>query len=277
MTNYFTRIISSILISLCFLSCEKLDYDDGIISFGDVFFNTSNVALHSSLKIHYNGNLIEIQREDGRVRVPEGTAKFEFYDNTTNQLLLEKTVDIVAGNPERITLFQPTADAPLMFLDENSQADEEPAPPGYYKVKFVNYTGSLLPFNKKMNIVMFRAEFNWITFETEYVEIGVLESIGTNLNEETYHLIPVEAGDQGLAFSFREAETGDQLTTVAGNEFLNSTFNQELANASASLSNPKKNVFTAYIEAYEIDYQNDNFLKIHDKLYGIRPVIFLKD
>src|SRR5690606_15352290 len=233
MTNYFTRIISSILISLCFLSCEKLDYDDGIISFGDVFFNTSNVALHSSLKIHYNGDLIEIQREDGRVRVPEGTAKFEFYDNTTNQLLLEKTVDIVAGNPERITLFQPTADAPLIFLDENSQADEEPAPPGYYKVKFVNYTGSLLPFNKKIYIVMFRAESNWFSFETHFVNIGILENIVTNMNEDSPDLIPVQDGNKGLAFSFREPETVYQLTTVAGNEFLNSTFKQELANASA--------------------------------------------
>lgn len=273
-------LTATMIIIVFTISCKKIEVDQGFTAFGQIYFNADQAAGYQAgyLKLKYNGHPVDMQGGTGRsIRVPAGEAKFEFYDDRTGEVLLEETVNIVPGNPERYTLFQPTMDAPLSFLDENAQAGEEAAPEGYYKVKFVDYTGNLFSFNKGMDIVLWRAEFSWITFQTEYVEIGVLENISSNLDEEDYHLIPVESGDIGLAFSFREAETGSQLITVAGKEFLNTQFYEGLTTASIGLSNPKKNVFTAYIEAYAIDYQNDNFVKIGDKLYGIQPVIFLKN
>jgi len=272
MINYFTRVVSVLLALLCFISCEKLDYEQDITNFGEVYFVTSNVATRQSLEIHYNGHPVESEQGTGRIRVPEGESKFEFVNSSTGEVLLEKTVGIVAGQPEHFTLFQPVLDAPLMFLDEDAQANEEPAPEGYYKVKFVDYTGDLF-FEDKVDIIMWRPEFSWVTWTTEWVETGILASVGKELNEEAYHLIPIS--DEGLGLSFRDSQTKEKLFIKGGSseEYITDSFYKDvLVPTSASLPNPKKNVFTAYINTRE---GNENTIKKEDKFYRIGVTIFL--
>lgn len=264
---------------LCFTvsACKKLDYEGmEVVQFGKVFFYANNVK--TPLQIRTKNNNPVIWRQDGLISAPEGEVTFEFYNKNNGETLLEKTVNIVNNKVEHFTLFQPTLESPLIFLDENAQANEEAAPEGFFKIKLVDYTGGLFfGKDKKMDIVMFRSEFSWETWQTEYVEIGILENIGSNLDEEGYHLIPIQPADGNMAFSYREAGTGKKLITVEGKEFINTTIYNGLIDASNSLSNPKKHVFTAYLSSFVIDYQNDSYVKINNKLYDIHSSIFLKN
>lgn len=270
------RLTVLLLLALGCASCEKGNYTEPYTAFGEVYFAPGQAAtyLAGHLKVRYNGDPMELQGGTGRIRVPEGEGEFEFYDESTGEVLLTKTVDIIAGSPERYTLFQPTPDAPLTFLDENAQENEEAAPDGFFKVRIVDYTGNLF-FDDKVEIILWRNEFDWITFTEKWVEIGPWGvTIGKDLDEEAYHLLEID--DAGYGFSFRKTD-GEKLLTVAGEEFIATEFYKRLVSESESLQEPKKNVFTAYIMAAEINNQNDNFIPVGNKLYAIRPVIFLQN
>jgi len=196
MIRFFSYIIISVLFTTVF-SCQKLDHEDGITPFGEVYFDINAPALYEYLKVKYNKSDIELEVGTGRVQVPEGEGVFQFYDSRSGEILAEKEVNIIPGSPETFLLFQPTETAPIAILDPNEQANEEAAPEGFMKIKIANYASTALPLAKYDLIVEVNDGWNG------YQQLDVIESVGTDLAVESYHLVAKGTHEPGFLYTYR--------------------------------------------------------------------------
>ncbi len=237
-------MLGMLLVFMSNSSCKKIEVDQGFTNFGEVYFIGDQSVSYNlgNLLIKYNGNLIELQNSTGRIRVPEGEAKFEFYNKSRNELIGEKTVNIVPGSPEKYNLFQPSEEHSITFLNPNGQINEEAAPEGYLKIKIANYAIKALP-HAKYDI---RVEGNdgW----NGYLPIDTIMNIGVNLDEETYHL--VKKGENNIAYRFSYLVHGTQ------EEVLNARGTLYTSGGVWDYPNPKKDVFTFFLsESHEADLE----------------------
>ncbi|GAA4131942.1 hypothetical protein GCM10022216_02540 [Sphingobacterium kyonggiense] len=256
-----------LLLALSFAGCEKGDYTEPYTEFGEVYFDASQTASYQTghLKIKYNGNSIEIQSgTNGRVRVPQGEGKFEFYDERTGEVLGGKTVNIIPASPETFNLFQPTETDPIAFLDPNGQADEEAAPAEFMRLKIANYAGDLLP--KDLDIVVLGLNMN---FET--VELATLESVSNNIGEEQYRQIPTGGSDiLAYTFKFRDRKTQEFVKMHGGEDYWSQNF---FLYPDMISPYPEKRVYTIYLRSIEQWGEHPLFIKLGDKYYEISPEI----
>ena len=271
------RFINYILILTLFttmFSCKKLDYEDNITPFGEVHFDISKIAISDYLKVKYNGNTIDFhQGIAGRVRVPRGESRFEFYDNRNGKVLLEKTINIDTANVEKFTLFQPTVDDPIAILDPNGQDDEEAAPEGFMKIKIANYLKEFLP-QEKINIVMnlrYQQGRRYI-----YIPVDTIRNVGRNIGEEEFNIVkraeiepPVTAEIYYL--SFYDSNTNEQLMNVVNTPYFSSL---GLGN---HLPFNAKHVYTIYLSLFETGYSANSFLQKDDIYYSINPILLYND
>ncbi len=257
-----------------FYSCQKQNYEDGFVTFGNVYFQNQSV-LNTDLSIKYKGEPIAWQGGTGMVKVPEGEASFEFYNKRTGKVLGEKTVQVIASHPETFLVFQPTIDAPVAFLDPNEQADEEAAPEGFYKMKLANYSFDLLPF-EKIDIIVMGEKFNLETFELSYEELAMLEDVGRNLGDESYRLIPKPTGGDftgSILFAFRDSNTGMDVLNHGGRLYISSfAFFPEF-----EYPNAQKAVFTVYLIPYEQWGESEEHLAYGGTYYDIEPKVLFSD
>lgn len=251
---------------ITFTSCEKIDVDQGFTAFGEVFFVPDQTASYQTghLKVMYNGNPVELQGGTGRIRVPEGEGKFEFYDESKGEVLGEKTVNIIPGSPETFNLFQPTETDPIAFLDPNGQDNEEAAPEGFMRVKIANYAGDLLP--NDLDIVVLGLNMN---FET--VELATLESVSNNIGEEQYRQIPTGGSDiLAYTFKFRDRKTQGFVKMHGGEDYWSQSF---FLYPDMISPYPEKRVYTIYLRSIEQWGEHPLFIKSGDKYYEISPEI----
>lgn len=258
MTKRVYNCLINFIICAILFSCAKLDYDDGITPFGEVYFDISKTAISDHLKVKYNGSPIELQQTaGGRVRVPQGEAKFEFYDTRSGSVLLEKIISIDPTVTERFILFQPSEDDPIAFLDPHGQDNEEAAPQGFMKIKIANYSKSLVPFEKTDIIINFRYTQGR---QFVYVPVDTIQSIGQTLDTATYRL--VNMGERmpnyqpGYFCSFKEHGTDNEVKNAGGTMYYTHI---------AIIPDEEKNVFTRYLTP--VEYIANNLYIFYEDLY----------
>ncbi|MGJ1312210.1 hypothetical protein ACS126_06080 [Sphingobacterium lactis] len=266
MKIYIYRGILSLLILMGFNSCRKYDYDNGITTFGEVFFLSQNIV--SDLSVKVNNTTIDWQAATGRIRVPEGKYTFIFYDKSSGKDVGEKTVNVVAGSPETYNLFQPTENDPVAFLNPNGQTNEEAANDGFIKLKIANYAGDLIP--DELDIVVLG-----LNMSMETVELVTLESVTNNIGEEQYRQVPTGGSDiLAYTFKFRNRKTQLFVKNHGGDDY----WNQNLFIYPESMSPiPEKRVYTIYLRAIEQWGEFPAFIKSGDKYYDINPEILYAD
>lgn len=263
--KYIKGLTILLLAVTCMTACKKLGYDDGVTTFGEVFFVTNSVAIDNNLKVRYNGYPIDKQGGTGRIRVPEGEGKFEFYDDRKeDKVLLEQTVNIIAGSPETFNLFQPSEDSPIAVLDPNGQDNEEAAPEGFMKIKIANYASDLLP--EELDLVVLGLDENLQT-----IELATLESVSNNLGQEKYRQVPIGNGDiLAYTFKFRDRKTQKFIQNHGGTDY----WNDNIFIYPSSMSPiPEKRIYTIYLKTVEEWGEYISFIKSGDKYYRIDPEI----
>lgn len=241
MFRFFSFTINFIILATLF-SCQKLDYDDGIVAFGEVYFDINAPALNEFLKIKYNESDIKMQTGTGMVKVPEGEGVFQFYDSRTNKILAEKKINIVPGSPEKFLLFQPTETSPFEILNPNEQENEEAAPDGYLKIKVANYANKALPYDR----IDIRVEANdgWNGF----FPIDTIISIDRNLENAEYHLVRKGENIISYRFSYIVNETQQEVLNARGTLYT--------SGGVWNYPKPKKDVFTIFLsETFEAELE----------------------
>lgn len=254
-----------ILLLVCACSCQKQAYDDDFTTFAPVYFSRRSI-LENNLQVKYNGE--PIRWEESRITVPEGEARFEFYDRRSGEVLAEKVVNISKAQPESFIVFQPTADAAPAFLDGNGQANETAAPAGFIKIKLANYAAALLPY-EKTDIVVVGINANF-----EFIPLDTLEAITQNLGNEEYHLVPTNSDILGYSFHFRQHGSEAMVKDAIGGDYMN----LDVALVPELLSpRPEKNIYTLYFIAAKQDVAADRYIKSGDIYYQIQPEFLYVD
>jgi len=257
--NMLKWMVVMLLPFIAITSCEKIDVDQRFTTFGEVFFIADQTASYQAghLKVKYNGNPIELQSGTGRIRVPEGEGKFEFYDESRDEVLGEKTVNVVPGSPERYSLFQPTEEDPIAFINPDGEIDEEAAPDGFMKIKIANYAKKLIPFEKTDVIVNFRYTQGR---QYVYVPVDTIEAVGQTLDTATYRL--VRLGERlsnyqpGYFISFKEHGTDNKVNNAGGTMYYSHV---------AIVPDEVKKVTTRYLTP--IEYITNNLFINHEGIY----------
>ncbi|MGJ1362010.1 hypothetical protein ACR79B_03325 [Sphingobacterium spiritivorum] len=260
--RYFTRTMGLGMFLVLLFSCKKLEYDQGITTFGEVFFIVDNVESYPHLKIKYNGNDIDQQQGTGRIRVPEGEAKFEFYDERSGKVLAEKSVNIEAGLAATFIGFQPSEDASIAFLDPDAQNNEETPPEGFMKIKIANYSAGLLP--DKVDVV-----FHGLVGRL-YVPTDTISNVGNNLEIKQYYTVNkgnVSPSRPNYQLSFIDSETKEEIKNLGGTIFF----------TTAMFANAEKGVYTVYLTAVARDFEAPAFLEGSGKYFTIQPNILFAD
>ena len=254
---FFTLIVLS--------SCKKLEHNNGFNTFADVYF-VNNSFLGANLGVKYKGEPIEWSQstgsEAGKIHIVEGEAKFEFYDKSTGLVIAEKTVNVRAESPERYLVFQPSANAPIAFLDPNGQTSEAAPAVGYMKIKVANYAGDLLPY-QEIDIIVKGLGDNGLEV------LDTIESVGKNLENETYHLVKKGTSDIYMyRFSFLDHVTKAEVLNAR--ETLYTSFLP--LDPSTIEPMPQKYIFTLYLTVENLgpDFPTSR-LKFGEDFYDIDP------
>lgn len=267
-----------IKISCCILllaatlgACQKAEQVETFRDFVDVYFDASKTALANNgqgifIAAKYNGYPIEWDVNFKKIKVVEGEGKFEFYDTRNGETVAEKTIDVKSGAMETYTLFQPTLESPVSFIDPKAQDSEEAAPEGHIKLKIVNYAQYLIPFNKvdiKVYISYFDQDWNEVR-----AEVGIIPDIANEVNGGEYHILPngIPEGviDYSYQFEYIDHETGQPLLNYGG------TIYSSLAFMPAYLDPlPVKNVFTVYLAPWKAWGETPFFLKKDEEFWEV--------
>ncbi|MDR2284020.1 MAG: hypothetical protein LBE37_12470 [Sphingobacterium sp.] len=273
--------IAIVLLLISTYSCKKGEYVNPFSEFVDIYFDADKTALRDNgagvfIAAKYNGKPIEWDINQKRIRVVPGEAKFEFYDTRNGKVVAEKDIDVQPGSPNRYTLFQPTMDAPVAFIDPNGQAAESPAPLGHIKVKVANYAQYLIPFEKldlRVSISYYDADWNEVI-----KEVGVIKDIKNSIDQATYHILPDGLPSPlpdlpcNYLFEFIDGNTGKALLNHGGTNYSNMAFSP------ASIDPiPVKNIFTLYMVSRETWGEAPPFIKKDEAYYEIATNILFAD
>lgn len=256
-------------------SCQKAEQVETFRDFVDVYFDATKVALANNgegifIAAKYNGHPIEWDVILKKIKVVEGEGKFEFYNTRTGETVAEKTIDVKSDANETYTLFQPTLESPVSFIDPKSQDSEEAAPAGHIKLKIVNYAQYLIPFNKvdvKVYITYFDQDWNEVR-----AEVGIIPDITNDINGGEYHILPngIPEGviDYNYVFEYFDHETGQPLLNHGGTTY------SALAFTPAYLDPlPVKNVFTVYLSHYKAWGETPVFIKKDEEFWEVKGTL----
>lgn len=244
-----TNILLIFTIISCMVSaCKKLDYDGmELVPFAEVYFDASNVAMNNTGEGKFlevktsNGNPVT-WRQDGQISAPEGTVTFEFYDKRNGEVLAEKSVNIVAGSPERWTLFQPEMGQPISIISPTENAEEPAAKEGFMKFKVANLATKSLPY-EKIDIIVYGKDAN-----SSVIELGKIENVGQTFQESEYQEISrgKEEGVTSFYFSFLNSKDKQEINGDGGTVFTTDVLGLP-GEIIPSQLNPKNWVFTIYL------------------------------
>jgi hypothetical protein len=266
------QISCCLLLSAALLSsCQKAAPVATFKEFVDVYFDALKVALANNgqgiyIAARYNGHPIEWDLNFKKIRVVEGEGKFEFYDIRNGQTVAEKIIDVKPGTAETYTLFQPTMESPVIFIDSKSHDKEEAAPEGHIKLKIVNYAQYLIPFRKTdVKVYISYMDENWNEIRQE---LGIVHDIPSNLNEGGYHILP-DGVPEGLAdysyvFEYIDAETGEPLLNHGGTTYASTAFFPAYLDPL-----PVKNVFTVYLSPFKAWGETPIFIKKDEEYWDV--------
>ena len=197
-----------------------------------------------------------------------GEGKFEFYDTRDGKVVAQKMIDVKPGSKEMFTLFQPTMDAPVAFIDPNAQNAESPAPEGHIKVKVANYAQDLIPFERldiKVSISYYDVDWNEVV-----KEIGIIKNVKNSVDKAEYHILPDGLPNPlpdlpcNYVFEFVDSETGQPLLNHGGTNYANMAFSPAGMDPL-----PSKNIFTLYMISRETWGEAPPFIKKGDTFYEI--------
>lgn len=271
MYNKIKRGLFGILLAAALYSCKKGEEIETFKEFVNVSFDATRTALANNgqgifISAKYNGYPIAWDLYAKKIRVGEGEGRFEFYDNRTGEVVAEKIVDARIGEEEAYTMFQPTMQSPVTFIDPHAQDGEAAPPAGHIKLKLASYAGDLIPFDKidvKVFIQYYDVDWN------EFIEeVAVVNNIGKSVDDAVYHIIPdgVPPGitEYTYVFEFRDSETGQYLINHGGTNYSSMAFMPAYMNPF-----PVKKIFTLYLVSKEAWGEAPVFLKKGDKYYSI--------
>lgn len=281
MKAYIRNSIVIVLMSIGLYSCQKAEYVNSFSEFVDVYFDAEKTALRDNgagifIAARYNGKPIEWNVGLKKIKVVAGEGRFEFYDTRNGKVVAEKVIDVKPGSKETYTLFQPTMDAPVSFIDPSEQDTESPAPAGHIKVKVANYAQDLIPFENldlKVFISYFDADFN-----TVVEEVGTIKNVKNSVDQAEYHILPdglpnpLPEYGHNYVFEFVNGSTGQPLLNYGGTNYSNMAF-------SPAGTDPLsvKNIFTLYMISRETWGETPFFIKKGDTFYEIATsVLFAK-
>lgn len=263
------------LTALC--SCQKAEYIQPFKEFVAVYFDADKTALRDNgagifIAAKYNGFPIEWDLLSKKIKVVAGEGKFEFYDTRNGNIVAEKTITVKAGTPAMYTLFQPTLESPVTFIDPHVQESEAGAPQGYIKLKIANYAQDLIPFeNVDIKVSISYFDENWDEIVSA---IGVIKDVKNTLAQASYHILPdglpdilPELGYQ-YNFEFTDGITGQPLLNHGGSYYSNMAF-QPLGIDPV----PAKNLFTLYLISKKTWGEAPAFIKKGEDFYEISTKI----
>lgn len=269
------------LLSIGLYSCQKAEYINSFSEFVDVYFDADKTALRDNgagvfIAARYNGSPIEWDINLKKIKVVPGEGKFEFYDTRNGKVVAEKVIDVKPGSKETYTLFQPTLDAPVAFIDPNAQDTESPAPTGHIKVKVANYAQDLIPFENldiKVSISYYDADWNEVV-----TEIGMIKDVKSSIDRAAYHILPDGLPDPlpevpcNYVFEFIDSDTGQPLLNYGGTNYSNTALTPDGIDPL-----PNKKVFTLYMVSRKSWGEAPPFIKKGDTFYEIATnVLFAK-
>lgn len=246
------------LLLLGSFSCQKKEYNDSFTTFAPVYFSKKSV-LDQDLQVKYNGE--PISWVESRITVPEGEAKFEFYDKRNGETLAEKVVNVSKAQPQSFLVFQPLDDAPVAFIDPNEQDKEEAAPNGYLKIKIANYTPQFLPFERIDVVLNFRYRQGR---QYTYEPVDTIEAVGRNLDTATYRLVrrgTPQSDIEAYYLTFKDHATGEWLNNAGGTVY----------GSHVAIEPNDKNVFTLFLTPLAYDVRSNLYLKKDELYYYIDP------
>ncbi|WP_270088203.1 hypothetical protein [Sphingobacterium sp. SYP-B4668] len=269
------------LLSTGLHSCQKAEYINSFSEFVDVYFDADKTALRDNgagvfIGLRYNGYPSEWDASNKKIRVVPGEGKFEFYDTRDGKVVAEKVIDVKPGTKETFTLFQPTMDAPVAFIDPKEQDAETPAPAGHIKVKLANYAQDLIPFERldlKVSISYYDADWNEVV-----KEIGAIKDVKNSVDKAEYHILPDGLPNPlpeipcSYVFEFVDSDTGQPLLNHGGTNYSNMAFSP-----SGIDPLPVKNIFTLYMISRETWGEAPPFIKKGDTFYEIATNILFAD
>ncbi|WP_341837140.1 hypothetical protein WJU16_04570 [Chitinophaga pollutisoli] len=272
-----TRIIAAALMLTGWYGCGKGEPAAPFTEFAEVYFDADKTALRNNgegvfIAARYNGHPIEWNVLSRKIKVVTGEGKFEFYDTRSGKVVAEKVVDVKTGARQEYTLFQPTLDAPVSFIDPDAQESESPAPSGQIKIKVANYAQDLIPFaklNLRVSISYFDADWNEVV-----KEIGMMEDVQDAVDKAGYALLPNGVPDPmpelgySYVFEFLDGDTGEPLRNHGGTAYSNMAFSPWGMDPV-----PARNVFTVYMVSRETWGEAPPFLKKGDTFYEIATTI----
>ena len=277
MKCHITTFIAVALMTGGLYSCGKGEPAAPFTEFTEVFFDAEKTALRNNgagvfIAAKYNGYPIEWNVLSKKIKVVTGEGKFEFYDTRNGAVVAEKVIDVKAGAGQTFTLFQPTLDAPVSFIDPDAQANETPAPAGQIKLKVANYAQDLIPFAKldlRVSISYYDADWNEVV-----EEVGMIRDVQDAVDKATYHLLPDGIPDPmpeigyTYRFEFLDGETGEPLRNHGGTAYSNLAFSPWGMDPA-----PERNVFTVYMVAREAWGEAPPFIKKGEAYYEIETTM----
>lgn len=273
MKAYIRNTIIIALLSLGLYSCQKAEYVNSFSEFVDVYFDADKTALRDNgagvfIGLRYNGFPSEWDATMKKIRVLPGEGKFEFYDTRNGKVVAEKVIDVKLGSKETFTLFQPTLDAPVAFIDPKAQEAESPAPAGYIKVKVANYAQDLIPF-KRLDIKVYISYYD-VDWNEVIEEVGIIKNVKNSIDLAEYHILPDGLPNPlpeipcNYVFEFVNSDTGESLLNHGGTNYSNMAFSP-----SGIDPLPVKNIFTLYMISRETWGEAPPFIKKGDTFYEI--------
>jgi hypothetical protein len=260
--------ITALILLSGFYSCKKLDYDNSFKTFANIYF-LDNVALNRTgqgifLSVKYEGSPVAWTQGTGRIEVPEGKGRFEFFDRRTGVVLAEKTVEVNRSKPDTFLVFQPTVESPIAFLDLKGQANEAAPPAGFIKLKVANYATDLIPYEQTDIIVV------GINMNFELTNLDTIEAVGNNLSNETFHLVPTTSDILAYTFCFKKHGTDMIVRNDMGDVYMNI---EEFLYPDDMNPKPEKNIYTLYFVPILSPTPSDMYVKHGGKYYNIRTNI----
>nr|WP_295866625.1 hypothetical protein [uncultured Chitinophaga sp.] len=273
MKNYTRNIIAVMLVLAGLCACQKAEYENPFVTFVDVYFDADKTALRSNgegvfIAVKYNGHPIAWDVNSKKIKVVAGEGKFEFYDTRNGKVVAEKMIDVKAGSKEMYTLFQPTMDAPVAFVDPAGQDTVSAAPAGHIKVKVANYAKDLIPFEHtdiKVSVSYFDADWNEVV-----TPVGVIKDVKNAVDKAEYQVLPDGLPDPvpelgcNYVFEFINSDTGQPLLNYGGTNYSNMAFSPANINPL-----PVKNVFTLYMVSNKTWGEAPPFIKKGDDFYEV--------
>lgn len=280
MKNKATIFIAIVLLATGLYSCQKEEYVNPFETFVDIYFDAENTALRDNngyfIAAKYNGQPIDWTVASKKMKILIGEGKFEFYDIRNGKTVAEKIIDVQPGDAETYMLFQPTIDAPVVFVDPGEQDAESPAPDGHIKLKLANYANDLIPFENldiKVSINYFDADFN-----TVVAEVGTIRDVKNTVDVAAYQVLPdglpnpLPEYGYSYVFDFVDGKTGEPLLNHGGTPYFNMAYSPE---GFGPL--PGKKVLTLYMVSNKVWGEAPPFIKKGDDFYEIATKVLFAD